>query len=261
MDTRNHNSENCNDDYDQIIDLLTPKRAPETTMSFNRAALRENHFKVVFRRSLSIAAILAVVVVGGMMLMPKHAYAVPQIIDAAIEKFNNVKTCVIEFTAKVEDKNKGSELFSITPSGRDVSGVFSLIRDGGHANIRIDWKDGGKNYAQIFENDEYRLMSDGIVMERFEVKGIADNLYNLLTASKFQKSLYKDAKMEVVDNLIKILLDSKKNPIKMYGEFSESDGWLLKAGVYFLSAAGQIPILETQRIQYNLPLDKAELFK
>ncbi len=68
-------------EYDRVVEMLTPKHAPKTHLTFTPVA-RPNKFRKGMRWIAQTAAVLAIGIGVGMMLNPRQLYAIPKIIES-----------------------------------------------------------------------------------------------------------------------------------------------------------------------------------
>ncbi len=250
-----------NDDVDfkNIIEELTPKFAPETKMTFKQPNIHNSKYRILIRRSLKVAAVAIIAIIGATILRPEPIHAIPQIIENASQQLKLAQSCVIKFSGKVEYKDDGSELYNFSPFGKDIEGIFTIMRENEHTYLRVEWIDEGNKVIQIFEDDNYRLVKDGKVIKSLK-SGDCKNIYSLLSSMEYIENDYNNLKVEKIGDNVR--LSTTKNGLKISGDFSGKDDRLLSAKVQLINRNGNpITILQTHSIAYNRPITKAEILK
>lgn len=233
-------------EYQDIIDILTPKNVPKTKL----------HFVKPYRKKISwivkiSACFIGILLVGLLVILSTHnsfdAKAAINVFEKSLQQMASAENCRIDFVAIVKPRNN-YELFSITPDGEEIRGVFTH-QSRPVDEIDVKWYYGDSLYEQIFRdnyclNFKDRQLIDSIVTGS-QVKEIKELLnFQTVKISDFMGDI------NVTNNRDTIIVDlhsEKKNEfVNFNAKFLKNDGKLFSIMVSYNGK----PILKTNNITY-----------
>lgn len=287
--------DNFVEEFDPIVDLLTPKASPRMPENIKSNVLSRIERRRALRRALknvltmkntfsrivaSTAAVAAAVIVAVVSVRPTpaHAAEVGDLLDRSLTATEDVRT----MTMKIDVRTTPHENFDYTnPLDEMVEHTLTVVR--GDASRPLRWRLGKEGRHIVFDGDAKYLWSDG----RRGAKGSADTgfeeWFNLLLDPSMVVMREKAALSEGVKYFVEETADEivLRADVKARGDFSESDylmfssigesptrrrivfdratGLLKSMKIYVKAFGGKRLIVDVKSIEYNVPVDEAAL--
>ena len=240
MNEKNFDKES--QEFEELVELLTPKYPRKCEFSFTKPRKRLIHKLWALG---SMAAMLAVVVtVAVKSVTPVSASEVIRTAFAALTDAEKVK---VEFVMR-GTKTSSEEIYAPDTLGNTISGTLYLMRKNGNVCMRIDWHDAEKN-SLIFNGSEYIHLIDKKVANKHSTR-FSGKLMNLLSQNTLPQDL-KDKSIQIIDGET-IILESHKGNIRLRGEFQRKNKRLNKASaVVTLHDGREMIMLATKSIEPN----------
>nr|QIM10825.1 hypothetical protein Muribac1_0340 [uncultured Muribaculaceae bacterium] len=246
MDIPNKTKEN--QEFDDIINLLTPKHQREC--EFNFAIPQKRFTKKIWAISSVAALFIIVITIAIKSVTPVSA---AEVISSAITTLADAESIKVNFEWR-GIKTSAEEIYTPDPSGNMINGTLYLLRKNGIVNARIDWHDAEKN-SIIFNGKDYiHLVSNHMVNKHSSSFG--NELMSLFSHNTLQNELKEKSIQSTDGNIINMKIH--KNEITLCGEFQKDNKRLTKASVTAKLPVGQdITMIETKSIETNISIPES----
>ena len=243
----NNNLDNLSDI--RVVNLLTPRFAPTTSLEFKAPASRRRPLRLVLRIS-AVATMVAVVVVIG--ISGVQTSTARDVVERALTQLLESDNCLVRFTANVtENKSSQEELYDIDFDGTPTKGTVEIRKEDSKIKMAIKWQDKART-MELYDGESYRRYQNGqLVLERphggIDLTPLAtiDNLkeYALLTGIllKFREE----------DDMV--IVSTRGNKVGIVARFSKSEGRLLDAECSGLYNGQQVTVLTVDQIDFDVP--------
>ena len=243
----NNNLDNLSDI--RVVNLLTPRFAPTTSLEFKAPASRRRPLRLALRIS-AVAAMVAVVVVIG--ISGVQTSTARDVVERALTQLLESNNCLVRFTANVtENKSSQEELYDIDFDGTQIQGTVEIRKEESKVKMAIKWQDKAHT-MELYDGESYRRYQNGqLVLERphggIDLTPLAtiDNLkeYALLTGIllKFREE----------DDMV--IVSTRGDKVGIVARFSKSEGRLLDAECSGLYNGQQVTVLTVDQIDFDVP--------
>ena len=237
-----------NQEFDEIVELLTPKFPRHCEFSF--AKPRRRIFKRIWAIT-GIAAMLAVIVTVA--IKSAMTLSAAEVIDSALKNLSNAESLKVEFVWRGV-KSSAEEIYTPNPDGSLVNGTLYLLRKDGKVFTRIDWHDDEKN-SIIFNGSDYIHLKNGRMIVTHP-SSFGAELINLISMSSMPEDLKNGS--AIGENGNRITMESHKDVITFHGEFQRESKRLINASIATTSTDGsKITMAKTKSIETGIVIPKS----
>ena len=241
-----HKFEKPDNEYQDIIDFLTPKNVPQTKLHFGKSYKKKISWLVKI-----CACFIGILLIGLFIILSTHnsfdAKAALNVFEKSLQQLASSDNCRIDFVAMGKPRNN-YELFSIDPDGEEIRGIFT------HQNRPVDeidvkWYYKDSMYEQIFRdnyclNFKDRQLIDSIVTDS-NVQKIKELLnFQTVNISEFPGNINVTNYKDTIN--VELYSDKKNEFVNFNAQFLKHDGKLVS---FTVSYNGK-PILKTNNITY-----------
>ena len=243
----NNNLDNFSDI--RVVNLLTPRFAPATSLEFKAPAPRRHPIWQAVRIS-AVAAIVAVVVVVG--ISSVQTSTAREVVERAMTQLLESDNCLVQFTANVaESKRTQDELYDLDFEGTPMQGTVEIRKEGSKVKMAIKWQDKVRS-MELYDGESYRRYQNGqLVLERPH-GGI--DLSPLATIDKLKEyALLTGILLKFREEGDMILVSTRGDKVGIVARFSKSEGRLLGAECSGLYNGQQVTVLSVDQIDFDVP--------
>ena len=243
----NNNLDNFSDI--RVVNLLTPRFAPTTSLEFKAPAPRRRTLCQVARIG-AVAAVIAVAVVIG--ISGVQTSKARDVVDRALTQLLESDNCLVRFTANVTaNKSSQEELYDIDFDGTPMQGTVEIRKENSKIKIAIKWQDQASS-MELYDGESYRRYQNGqLVLERPH-GGI--DLTPFSTIDKLNEySLLMGILLKFREEGDMVIVSTKGDKVGIIARFSKSEGHLLGAECSGLYNGQQITVLTINQIDFDLP--------
>ena len=243
----NNNLDNFSDI--RVVNLLTPRFAPTTSLEFKAPAPRRRTLWQVARIG-AVAAIVAVAVVIG--ISGVQTSKARDVVDRALTQLLESDNCLVRFTANVTaNKSSQEELYDIDFDGTPMQGTVEIRKENSKIKIAIKWQDQARS-MELYDGESYRRYQNGqLVLERPH-GGI--DLTPFSTIYKLNEySLLMGILLKFREEGDIVIVSTKVDKVGIIARFSKSEGRLLGAECSGLYNGQQVKVLTVDQIDFDVP--------
>lgn len=243
----NNNLDNFSDI--RVVNLLTPRFAPTTSLEFKAPAPRHRTLWQVVRIG-AVAAMVAVAVIIG--ISGVQTSTAREVVERAITQLLESDNYFIRFTANVaENKRTQDELYNIESEGTPMQGTVEIRKEGSKVKMAIKWQDKARS-MELYDGESYRRYQNGqLVLERPD-GGI--DLTMLATIDKLKEyALLTGILLKFREEGDMILVSTRGDKVGIVARFSKSEGRLLGAECSGLYNGQQVTVLTVDQIDFDVP--------
>ena len=243
----NNNLDNSSDI--RIVNLLTPRFAPTTSLSFKAPAPRRRPLWRAVRISAVAAMVVVAVVIG---ISSVQTSTAREVVERAMTQLLKSDNCLVQFTANVtENKRTQDELYNIDFEGTPMRGTVEIRKEDSKVKMAIKWQDEARS-MEFYDGESYRRYQNGqLVVERpdggIDLTPLAklDNLkeYALLTGILLKFREEGDI----------IYVSTRGDKVGIVARFSKSEGRLLGVECSGLYNGQQVTVLTVVQIDFDMP--------
>ena len=233
----------------RVENLLTPRFAPTTSLSFKAPAPRRRPLWRAVRISAVAAMVVVAVVIG---ISSVQTSTAREVVERAMTQLLKSDNCLVQFTANVtENKRTQDELYNIDFEGTPMRGTVEIRKEDSKVKMAIKWQDEARS-MEFYDGESYRRYQNGqLVVERpdggIDLTPLAklDNLkeYALLTGILLKFREEGDI----------IYVSTRGDKVGIVARFSKSEGRLLGAECSGLYNGQQVTVLTVDRIDFDVP--------
>ena len=244
----NNNLDNISDI--RVENLLTPRYAPTSSLSFKAPAPRR---RLLWRavRIGAVAAMVAVAVVIG--ISGVQTSAAREVVERAMTQLLESDNYLVQFTANVaENKLSQDELYNIDFEGTPMQGIVEIRKEESKIKMAIKWLDQARS-MELYDGESYRRYQNGqLVLERphggidLTVLATIDKLKEYAVLSGILLKFREEGDM--------ILVSTRGDEVEIVARFSKSEGRLLGAECSGLYNGQQVTVLTVDKIDFDVPL-------
>ena len=243
----NNNLDNFSDI--RVVNLLTPRFAPTTSLEFKAPAPRRRTLWQVARIG-AVAAVVAVAVVIG--ISGVQTSKARDVVDRALTQLLESDNCLVRFTANVTaNKSSQEELYDIDFDGTPMQGTVEIRKDNSKIKMAIKWQDQARS-MELYDDESYRRYQNGqLVLERPH-GGI--DLTPFSTIDKLNEySLLMGILLKFREEGDIVIVSTKGDKVGINARFSKSEGRLLGAECSGLYNGQQVTVLTVDQIDFDVP--------
>ena len=243
----NNNLDNFSDI--RVVNLLTPRFSPTTSLEFKAPAPRRRTLWQVVRIG-AVAAIVAVAVVIG--ISGVQTSKARDVVDRALTQLLESDNCLVRFTANVTaNKSSQEELYDIDFDGTPMQGTVEIRKENSKIKIAIKWQDQARS-MELYDGESYRRYQNGqLVLERPH-GGI--DLTPFSTIDKLNEySLLMGILLKFREEGDIVIVSTKGDKVGIIARFSKSEGRLLGAECSGLYNGQQVKVLTVDQIDFDVP--------
>ena len=243
----NNNLDNSSDI--RVVNLLTPRFAPTTSLEFKVPASRHRTLWQVARIG-AVAAMVAVAVFVG--ISGVQTSTARNVVERALTKLFESDNCLVRFTANVTENKNSRELYDLDFDGTPTKGTVEIRREESKVKMAIKWQDKART-MELYDGESYRRYQNGqLVLERPD-RGI--DLTPLATIDKLKEyALLAGILLKFREEGDMILVSTRGDKVGIVARFSKSKGCLLDAECSGLHNGQQVTVLTIDQIEFNIPL-------
>ena len=244
----NNNLDNFSDI--RVVNLLTPRFAPTTSLEFKAPAPRRRTLWQVARIGAVAAEVAVAVDIGISGVQTSKAR---DVVDRALTQLLESDNCLVRFTANVTaNKSSQEELYDIDFDGTPMQGTVEIRKENSKIKIAIKWQDQARS-MELYDGESYRRYQNGqLVLERPH-GGI--DLTPLSTIDKLNEySLLMGILLKFREEGDMVIVSTRGDKVGIIARFSKSEGRLLGAECSGLYNGQQVTVLTVDQIEFNIPL-------
>ena len=242
----NNNLDNFSDI--RVVNLLTPRFAPTTSLEFKAPAPRRRTLWQVARIG-AVAAIVAVAVVIG--ISGVQTIKARDVVDRALTQLLESDNCLVRFTANVTaNKSSQEELYDIDLDGTPMQGTVEIRKENSKIKMAIKWQDQARS-MELYDGESYRRYQNGqLVLERPH-GGI--DLTPFSTIDKLNEyALLTGILLKFREEGDMIIVSTRGDKVGIIARFSKSEGRLLGAECSGLYNGKQVTVLTVNQIDFDV---------
>ena len=242
----NNNFENSSDN--RVENLLTPRFAPTTSLSFKAPAPRRRPLWKALRIS-GVAAMVAVIVAIG--IIGVQSSSAREVVERAMTQLLESDNYLVQFTANVTENKNSGELYDIDFEGTPMQGTVEIRKEGSKVKMAIKWQDKAHT-MELYDGESYRRYQNGqLVLERPH-RGI--DLTPFATIDKLKEySLVTGLLLKFREEGDIILVSTRGDKVGIAARFSKSEGRLLGVECSGLYNGQQVTVLTVVQIDFDVP--------
>ncbi len=242
----NNNLDNFSDD--RVVDILSPRFAPTTSLSFKAPASRRRPLWQAVRIS-AVAAMVAVAVVIG--ISGVQTSTAREVVERAMTQLLESDSYLVHFTAKVYESKRSQDLYIADFEGAPVKGTVEIRKEGSKVKMAIKWQDEARS-MELYDGESYRRYQNGqLVLERPD-KGI--DLTPFATIDKLKEhALLTGILLKFREEGDVISVSTRGDKVGIVARFSKSEGRLLGAECSGQYNGQQVTVLTVDQIDFDVP--------
>ena len=242
----NDNFDNSSDS--RVENLLTPRFAPTTSLSFKATAPRRRPLWQAVRIG-AVAAMVAVAVVIG--ISSVQTSTAREVVERAMTQLLESDNCLVQFTANVAENKSSGELYDIDFDGTPMQGTVEIRKEESKVKMAIKWQDEARS-MELYDGESYRRYQNGkLVLERPD-GGI--DLTPLATIDKLKDyALLTGILLKFREEGDMVSVSTRGDKVGIVARFSKSEGRLLGAECSGLYNGQQVTVLTLNRIDFAVP--------
>ncbi|MBQ5737628.1 MAG: hypothetical protein IIV55_01090 [Alistipes sp.] len=243
----NNNLDNLSDI--RVVNLLTPRFAPTTSLEFKAPASRRSPLRLALRIS-AVAAMVAVVVVIG--ISGVQTSTARDVVERALTQLLESDNCLVRFTANVtENKSSQEELYDIDFDGTQIQGTVEIRKEESKVKMAIKWQDKART-MELYDGESYRRYQNGQLVLEHPHGGI--DLTPLATIDNLKEyALLTGILLKFRDEDDMIIVSTRGDKVGIVARFSKSEGRLLDAECSGLYNGQQVTVLTVDQIDFDVP--------
>ena len=240
----NNNLDNSSDI--RVENLLTPRFAPTTSLSFKAPAPRRRPLWQAVRIS-AVAAMVAVAVVIG--ISGVQTSTAREVVEQAMMRLAEADSFLVHFTARITKSTDPHDLYEIVDSNAaPMQGTVEIRKEGSKVKMAIKWQDEARS-MELYDGESYRRYQNGqLVLERPD-KGV-----DLTPFASLEKLKPYAAAMGMLLKFREegdtIIVSDRSDKVEIVARFSKSEGRLLSAEC---TTPNNITVLTVDQIDFDVP--------
>ena len=242
----NNNLDNLSDN--RVVNLLTPRFAPTTSLEF-KAPTPRRRFIWQFARVGGIAAVVAIALFVG--FKGVQTSTAREVVERAMTQLLESDNCLVRFTANVtENKSSQEELYDIDFDGTPMQGTVEIRKEDSKIKMAIKWQDQSSS-MELYDGESYQRYQNGqLVLERPH-GGI--DLTPFSTIDKLNEyALLTGVLLKFREEGDMIIVSTRGDKVGIIARFSKSEGRLLGAECSGLYNGQQVTVLTVNQIDFDV---------
>ena len=242
----NNNLDNSSDI--RVVNLLTPRFAPTTSLEFKVPASRHRTLWQVARIGAVAAMVVVAVVIG---ISGVQTSTAREVVERAMAQLLESDNYLIRFTANVTNNNSSRELYDVDFDGTPMQGTVEIRKEDSKIKIAIKWQDKASS-MELYDGESYQRYQNGqLVLERPH-GGI--DLTPFFTIDKLKEyALLTGILLKFREEGDMILVNTRGDKVGIVARFSKSEGRLLSAECSGLYNGQQVTVLTVDQIDFDVP--------
>ena len=243
----NNNLDSSSDN--RVVNLLTPRFAPTTSLEFKAPAPRRRTLWQAVRIG-AVAAMVAVVVFIG--ISSVQTGTAREVVERAIAQLLESDNYLVQFTANIaENARTHDELYDIDFDGTPTKGTVEIRKEESKVKMAIKWQDKARS-MELYDGESYRRYQNGqLVLERPH-GGI--DLTPLATIDKLKEyALLTGILLKFREEGDIISVSTRGDKAEIVARFSKSEGRLLGAECSGIYNGQQVTVLSVDQIDFDVP--------
>ncbi len=232
----------------RVVNLLTPRFAPTSSLSFKAPTPRRRPIWQAVRIS-AVAAMVAVVVVIG--INGVQTSAAREVVERAMMRLAEADSFLVHFTANVYESKHSQDLYIADFEGAPMKGTVEIRKEDSKVKMAIKWQDKARS-MELYDGESYRRYQNGqLVLERPD-KGV--DLTPFTTIDKLKEhALLTGILLKFREEGDVILVSTRGDKVEIVARFSKSEGCLLGAECSGLYNGQQVTVLTVDKIDFDVP--------
>lgn len=241
----NNNLDNFSDI--RVVNLLTPRFTPTSSLEFKAPAPRRRTLWQAVRIG-AVAAMVAVAAVIG--ISGVQTSTARDVVDRALTQLLKSDNCLVRFTANITENKSSLELYDIDFDGTPMQGTVEIRKEGSKIKMAIKWQDKTRS-MELYDGESYRRYQNGqLVLERPH-GGI--DLTPFSTIDKLKEyALLTGILLKFREEGDIILVSTRGDKVGIVARFSKSEGRLLGAECSGLYNGQQVTVLTVNQIDFDV---------
>ena len=232
----------------RVENLLTPRFAPTTSLSFKAPAPRRRPLWKALRIS-GIAAMVAVIVAIG--IIGVQSSSAREVVERAMTQLLESDNYLIQFTANVAESKNSGELYDIDFDGTPTKGTLEIRKEESKVKMAITWQDKARS-MELYDGESYRRYQNGELVVEHPHKGIdLSPLASLEELKPYAAAMGWLLKFREEGDII--LVSTRGDKVGIVARFSKSEGRLLGAECSGLYNGQQVTVLTINQIDFDAP--------
>ena len=242
----NINLDNSSDN--RVVNLLTPRFAPTTSLEFKAPAPRRRTLWQAVRIG-AVAAMVAVVVFIG--ISSVHTGTAREVVERAVAQLLESDNYFVQFTANVAENKNSQELYDIDFDGTPTKGTVEIRKEESKIKMAIKWQDKARS-MELYDGESYQRYQNGqLVLERPD-RGI--DLTQFATIDKLKEyAVLSGILLKFREEGDTILVSTRGDKVGIVARFSKSEGRLLGAECSGIYNGQQVTVLSVEQIDFDVP--------
>lgn len=232
----------------RVENLLTPRFAPTTSLSFKAPAPRRRPLWKALRIS-GVAAMVAVIVAIG--IIGVQSSSAREVVERAMTQLLESDNYLIQFTANVAESKNSGELYDIDFDGTPTKGTLEIRKEESKVKMAITWQDKAHS-MELYDGESYRRYQNGELVVEHPHKGIdLSPLASLEELKPYAAAMGWLLKFREEGDII--LVSTRGDKVGIVARFSKSEGRLLGAECSGLYNGQQVTVLTVNQIDFDAP--------
>ena len=242
----NNNLDNSSDI--RVVNLLTPRFTPTSSLSFKAPAPRRRTLWQAVRIG-AVAAMVAVVVFIG--ISSVHTGTAREVVERAVAQLLESDNYLVQFTANVAENKNSQELCDIDFDGTPAKGTVKIRKEESEVKMAIKWQDKARS-MELYDGESYQRYQNGqLVLERPD-RGI--DLTQFATIDKLKEyAVLSGILLKFREEGDTILVSTRGDKVGIVARFSKSEGRLLGAECSGIYNGQQVTVLSVEQIDFDVP--------
>ncbi len=242
----NNNLDNSSDT--RVVNLLTPRFAPTTSLSFEAPAPRRRTLWQAVRIG-AVAAMVAVVVAIG--ISSVQTSTAREVVERAMTQLLESDSYLVQFTANVTENENSQELYDLDFDGTPMKGTVEILKEESKVKMAIKWQDKARS-MELYDGENYRRYQNGQLVLEHSHGGI--DLSPLATIDKLNEyALLTGILLKFREEGDVILVSTRGDKVGIVARFSKSEGRLLGAECSGQYNGQQVTVLTIDQIDFDVP--------
>lgn len=242
----NNNLDNSSDI--RVENLLTPRFAPTTSLSFKAPAPRRRPLWQAVRIS-AVAAMVAVAVVIG--IGSVQTGTAREVVERAMTQLLESDNCLVQFTANVTENKNSRELYDLDFDGTPMQGTVEIRKEDSKIKMAIKWQDKARS-MELYDGESYRRYQNGqLVLEQPHGGIDLSPLASLEKLKPYAAAMGWLLKFREEGDMI--LVSTRGDKAEIVARFSKSEGRLLGVECSGLYNGQQVTVLTVDQIDFDVP--------
>ena len=241
---KTNNLDNFSDE--RVMNLLTPRFAPTTSLKFKAPAPRRRPLWQAVRISAVAAMVAVAIVIGFSGIQTSTAR---EVVEQAMMRLAEADSYLIKFTARVTKSTDPHDLYEIVDSNAaPMQGTVEIRKEGSKAKMAIKWQDDERS-MELYDGQTYRRYQNGqLVLER------PDEGIDLTPLASLEKLKPYAAAMGMLLKFREegdtIIVSDRSDKVEIVARFSKSEGRLLSAEC---TTPNNVTVLTVDQIDFDIP--------